>query len=98
MRHARDMRERRDADRLGSHLMWPVSFIRLVSLGYPEGSSPVLPDTRAIEFQKHRNSCVAACMHRICVKGGSLLPAWCRFQGYSLETRGEKGYRSRVTI
>jgi len=29
------MRERRGVDRLGSHVVWPVSLISPVSLGYP---------------------------------------------------------------
>jgi hypothetical protein len=38
---ARDMRERRDVDRLNSHLVSPVP---PVSLGYPAGAFPVAPD------------------------------------------------------
>jgi|CXWL01.1.fsa_nt_gi hypothetical protein len=36
-REARNMRERRDVDRLGSHLVWPVSLVPPVSRGYPGG-------------------------------------------------------------
>ena len=36
-REARDMRERRAVDRLGSHLIWSVSLIPPVSRSYPMG-------------------------------------------------------------
>jgi hypothetical protein len=37
-REARDMRERRDMDRLGSHIVWLVLLVPPVSRDYPSGS------------------------------------------------------------
>ena len=50
-REARDLRERRDVDRLDSH----VSPIPRVSLGYPPRGSPAVPDVQAIEVLLCRN-------------------------------------------
>jgi len=51
-REARDMRERRDVDRLDSHLVSPIP---RVSLGYPARDSPAVPDVQAIEVLLCRN-------------------------------------------
>ena len=45
-------------DRLDSHL---VSLVLPVSLGYPAGSGPVLPDVQAIKVLLCRNGFSAAC-------------------------------------
>ena len=45
-REARDMRERRDVDRLDSHLVSPVP---PVSLGYPAWCFPVVPVVQTSE-------------------------------------------------
>jgi len=61
-REARDMRERRDTDRLDFRLVSPISLVKPASLGYPAGSCPVVPDMRTMGFQegRHRFAAVAS--------------------------------------
>jgi len=59
-RDARDKRERRDVDTLGSLLSWPASFLPPVLHGYPAGSFPVVLGMRTIEFPAGRHRFSAA--------------------------------------
>ena len=53
------MREKRDMDRLGSHLVWPVS------LGYPAYCSPIVQAVRISEALASHNSVSPYCLDNI---------------------------------
>jgi len=59
-REARDMRERRDVDRLDSHLVLPTRSSSLSRSAILRECSPVILDVRAIEFPMCHNSFSAA--------------------------------------
>jgi hypothetical protein len=59
-REARDMRERRDVDTLGSLLGWPASLIPPALHGYPAGSNPIVLGMRTIGFPVGRHRFSAA--------------------------------------